>query len=233
MRPRGESISSPSSRYVGQAFRQSPQWTQRSRSNCLGPKPGFSDTAIQSATVQKVGGVKQVLDAPHDFQIAARGRPQLERMLALFRRKLDDSLPSAPGGAGEPACGGVGLLEVAITDSRTSARQRRAFERSEDAFQLSQGTRSAHNRAIGVPVEESRCKAFHVLPEGLGAAALDRQAAGDVRQLVMVAIDRGRAAAGADGRSEGGLPEGPPGRWVQEIDGRDRKSTRLNSSHAN
>src|ERR1039457_7186236 len=128
MRPRGESISNPSSRYVGQAFRHSPQWTQRSRSNCLGPKSGFSDTAIQSATVQKVGGVKQVLDAPHDFQIAARRRPQLKRTLALFRRKLNDGLPSAPVGAGKPARGGVGLLEVAVADPRTSARQRRTFE---------------------------------------------------------------------------------------------------------
>src|ERR1035437_8547735 len=123
MRPRGESISSPSSRYVGQAFRQSPQCTQRSRSNCLGPTPVFSDTAIQSATVQKVGGVKQVLDAPHDFQIAARRRPQLKRMLALFRRKLNDGLPSAPGGAGKPTGSGFRLLEVAVTDSRTRARQ--------------------------------------------------------------------------------------------------------------
>src|SRR5271157_2315688 len=156
MRPRGGSIANPSSRYVGQAFRRSPQWTQRSRSNCLGPTPVFSDAVIQSATVQQVGGVKQVLDAPHDFQIAARRRPQFERMLALFRRKLNDGLPSAPDGAGKPACGGFGLLEAAVTDSRTSARQRRAFERCENAFQLSQGTRSAHNRAIGVPLEESR-----------------------------------------------------------------------------
>src|ERR1035441_6600539 len=98
MRPRGESISNPSSRYVGQAFRHSPQWTQRSRSNCLGPTPDFSDTAIQSATVQKVGGVKQVLDAPHDFQIAARRRPQLKRMFALFRRIFDNGVPSTPDG---------------------------------------------------------------------------------------------------------------------------------------
>src|ERR1019366_7469148 len=160
MRPRGESISSPNSRYVGQAFRQSPQWTQRSRSNCLGPRPVFSDTAIQSATVQKIGGVKQVLDTPHDFQIAARRRPQLECMLALFRRRLDDGLPAAAGGAGKPACNALRLLEVAVTDSGTSARQRRTFERCEDAFQLFQRTRSAHNRAIGVPVEESRRQAF-------------------------------------------------------------------------
>src|ERR1035438_9937926 len=119
MRPRGESISNPSSRYVGQAFRQSPQWTQRSRSNCLGPTPVFSDTAIQSATVQQVGGVKQALDAPHDLQIAARRRPQFERMLALFRRKLNHRLPSAHDGAGNPARGGLQLLEVAVTDSRT------------------------------------------------------------------------------------------------------------------
>src|ERR1035437_4103389 len=141
MRPRGESISSPSSRYVGQAFRQSPQWTQRSRSNCLGPTPFFSDTAIQSATVQKVGGVKQVLDAPHDFQIATRRRPQLERMLAFSRRKLNHGLPSAPDGAGKPACGGFRLLEVAVAAPRTRARQPRAFERCEDACQLFQRAR--------------------------------------------------------------------------------------------
>ncbi len=36
MRPRGESISTRSSRYVGHAFRHSPQWTHLSRSVCFG-----------------------------------------------------------------------------------------------------------------------------------------------------------------------------------------------------
>src|SRR5215216_1928690 len=36
MRPRGESISSPQSTYVGQVGRQKPQWTQSSISSCSG-----------------------------------------------------------------------------------------------------------------------------------------------------------------------------------------------------
>ncbi len=40
IRPRGESISSPQSTYVGQVGRQNPQWTQVSRSAWLGGAQG-------------------------------------------------------------------------------------------------------------------------------------------------------------------------------------------------
>ena len=40
MRPRGESISSPSSRYVGHAGRQNPQWTHVETACAMCPPAG-------------------------------------------------------------------------------------------------------------------------------------------------------------------------------------------------
>src|SRR5450759_1257170 len=114
MRPRGESISRPSSRYVGQAFRHRPQCTQRSRSNCLGPKSVFSDKTVKSATVQQVPRIKQMLDPFHDFKIAAGGRPEVELSPAPLGRELDDCLRAGGLRAAQPVLGGFRSLEITI-----------------------------------------------------------------------------------------------------------------------
>src|ERR1019366_8974567 len=114
MRPRGESISRPSSRYVGQAFRHRPQCTQRSRSNCMGPKSVSSDKTVKSATVQKVPRIKQMLDPLHDFKIAAGGRPEIELSPARLGRELDDCLRAGPMRSPQPVRGALRPLEIAI-----------------------------------------------------------------------------------------------------------------------
>src|SRR5690242_286095 len=106
MRPLGESISTPNSRYVGHAFRQRPQWTHLSRSDCAGPIgfissiTGGLDAAIQTRTVQQVVRIEHVLDLFHDGKpVTASARlrrePQLMAFADLVRCVLHDCTPRA------------------------------------------------------------------------------------------------------------------------------------------
>src|ERR1035438_5816027 len=156
MRPRGESISRPSSRYVGQAFRHRPQCTQRSRSNCLGPKSVFSDKTVKSATVQQVPRIKQMLDPLHDFKIAAGGRPEVKGSLAPLGRKLDHSLADGPRRAAHPVGGSLRPLEITIADAGAGARHRRTGERLHDWFDVLQ----SEERRVGKECR-SRWSPYH------------------------------------------------------------------------
>src|ERR1019366_4855442 len=163
-RPRGESISRPSSRYVGQAFRHRPQWMQRSRSTCCGPYALCSDTAIEPAAVEEVRGIEQPLQPFHQFKVGPGSGPQVERPLALFGRKLDHGFPAAPDGIHEPAHRGFGFFEVPITNPRTRPRQRRALEGGKHFFQPFQGTRGAHHHSIRVSRQERLSETLDCIP---------------------------------------------------------------------
>src|SRR5437899_1172924 len=102
MRPRGESISTPSSRYVGHAFRHKPQCTQRSRSTCCGLSSWLSDSTKETSNVEKTFRIKHVLDLFHDRKVAAATRPQVERGLCILARAFDNTLPAARTAGRQP-----------------------------------------------------------------------------------------------------------------------------------
>src|SRR5271166_3691046 len=103
MRPRGESISSRSSRYVGQAFKHNPQCTQRSRSACC----GLSDSAIQPAGIEEPPRIEQLLNLFHDRKVIAGSRfPERSALPQFRRRELDHALAERQ----------LGILKVAVAD---------------------------------------------------------------------------------------------------------------------
>src|SRR4051794_38904985 len=71
MRPRGESISSPQSRYVGQVGRQNPQCTQSATRSRSGPAVE-SDATDEPLWVEPARGVELLLDPAHDVEPADR-----------------------------------------------------------------------------------------------------------------------------------------------------------------
>src|SRR3954447_12548313 len=100
MRPRGESISVPSTLYVGQWFRQSPQCTQVESSSQLGwslpPTTGFrcgsctwgSNAVVsdnESSPVQNIFWVDGPLYRPHHAHIGRRSAPDIKVQLGLSR----------------------------------------------------------------------------------------------------------------------------------------------------
>src|SRR3569833_2889421 len=108
MRPRGESFSTPSSRYVGLALRHRPQWSHLSRSACAGPAAEASnvtssDTAIETRPVQKVLRIEHLLDAfHHGKRCFASGcqRPELALGSKFCGAAFDQRPPAEfPGGA--------------------------------------------------------------------------------------------------------------------------------------
>src|ERR1700722_2056875 len=116
MRPRGESISTWSSRYVGHAFRHSPQCTHRSRSDCCGlSKAVTSDAAIQPAAVQETLRIEHLLDLLHHRKIVSWLRPQLPFFAKFRRRKLNHAGARLRMSQGIVYLGGP--LEVAITNA--------------------------------------------------------------------------------------------------------------------
>src|SRR4051812_30051723 len=85
MRPRGESISSPHSRYVGQVGRQKPQCTQSATSCGSGP----SDVTDEPPGTHPAVRVELRLDAAHHGE-AGDGPPDVEPGLDVCRRIDDD-----------------------------------------------------------------------------------------------------------------------------------------------
>src|SRR5690242_17212243 len=98
MRPRGESISMPSTLYVGQWFRHSPQWTQVESSSQLGwsfpAATGFScgswtwgSNAVvsdnESSPVQNIFRIDSPLYGAHHIHVRGRGTPYVKVVLGL------------------------------------------------------------------------------------------------------------------------------------------------------
>src|ERR1019366_937915 len=167
----------------GQAFRHKPQCTQRSRSNCLGPKSVFSDKTVKSATVQQVPRIKQMLDPLHDFKIAARGRPEVAGPPAPLWRKLDHCLADGPWRAAQPLRGSLRPLEITIADAGARARHRRTGERLHNWFDVLQRTRGAHQGAIVVRRLKHGREVFHAAPERPLALILESLAIGEVGEV--------------------------------------------------
>src|SRR5882672_630101 len=91
MRPRGESISTRNSRYVGHALRHSPQCTHLSKSICCGLSNWIiSDAAIQPAAIQETSRIEHVLDLLHHLKVAAGRGPQVGLLAKALRGKFDD-----------------------------------------------------------------------------------------------------------------------------------------------
>ena|SRR5689334_21626167 len=100
MRPRGESISIPSVLYVGQWFRDSPQWTQVRSSSHVGwscpPVDAIcgsctcAEVAVavlcsdnESAPVQNVFGINGFLERAHHGDIVRRRAPDVKVKLGF------------------------------------------------------------------------------------------------------------------------------------------------------
>src|SRR5712692_5214410 len=124
MRPRGESISTPSSRYVGQAFRQRPQWTQRARSDCAGRSCAIesSETIVEAPMVKELLRVERLLDPGHDLQLRSRIGPQLELALDLVRTGFYHCVEAGRAGASQEIRQRVAAIDV--SDTRAGPRQR-------------------------------------------------------------------------------------------------------------
>src|SRR3954468_83789 len=86
MRPRGESISSPQSRYVGQDGRQKPQCTQSATSCGSGP----SDATDEPPRAHPAVRVELRLDAAHHGE-STYGSPYVELGLDIGRCVDDDN----------------------------------------------------------------------------------------------------------------------------------------------
>src|SRR5216684_211410 len=92
MRPRGESISRCSSRYVGHALRQRPQWTHLSRSRCWGlSKAAMSEAAIEPSAIQQAGGIEHGLHLLHHGKVASGRGPKFVALAEGMRREVDQA----------------------------------------------------------------------------------------------------------------------------------------------
>src|SRR5437588_3635747 len=100
MRPRGESISMPSTLYVGQWFKHSPQCTQVESNSQLGwsfpATIGFNcgsctcgSNAVlsdnESSPVQNIFWIDGPLHRAHHVHVRRRGAPDVKVQLGLFR----------------------------------------------------------------------------------------------------------------------------------------------------
>src|SRR3954453_17869576 len=85
MRPRGESISSPHSRYVGQLGRQKPQCTQSATSCGSGP----SDATDEPPGAHPAVRVELRLDPAHHLE-TTHGPPHAERRFEVAGSVDDD-----------------------------------------------------------------------------------------------------------------------------------------------
>src|SRR6185503_14978566 len=170
MRPRGESISTPSSRYVGQAFKHKPQCTQRSRSTCC----GRSNEIVESATVQQAVGVKHLFDLSHHLKVRARRWPKVEAGLLLFRRELDYGGQAALRGCIHPSSRRFASVEKSITDARARARDCGGFERGHYVLQLHQGAGDSDDRAMRKFFQKLLCVVLNMAPEARLVRSFER-----------------------------------------------------------
>src|SRR5512134_2541614 len=101
MRPRGESISVPSSEKVGQYGRQSPQCTQRSTPSTLSPWRASGTGGLASVTcaiasdashepprVEDAAGIEALLDALHEAERGPGVVPHRDPLLDRERGPL-------------------------------------------------------------------------------------------------------------------------------------------------
>src|SRR5579885_621142 len=161
MRPRGESISTPSSRYVGQAFRHKPQWTQRSRSACCGASTlaAASDAAIESSRIQQMTRVEQVLHPLHDLKV--RAKDIVAGRLAVF----EDIFPAAAVGQFAPRARGFPIGEVRVADSRAGAGNDGSGGLRRQCAHLGQRARNAGDARIAMRRNEFRGELSNARPQ--------------------------------------------------------------------
>ena len=138
IRPRGESISSPHSTYVGHVGRQNPQCTQCRSARASGPS---SDPSHEPAGGQIRAGVEPLLDPPHQRRARSPGpsgrpgarAPAARRARSACRRAWPRSPRSARDELGERRCadvGGQGDVRTAeAADPRTRAGSRAGGDR--------------------------------------------------------------------------------------------------------
>src|SRR5580693_3295638 len=155
MRPRGESISTRNSRYVGHAFKHSPQCTHLSRSACCGLSNEFtSDAAIQPAAIEKAFGIEHLLDLLHHRKVAARLRPKLYGLANTLWREFNHTARRQ-------------IRHVRII-SPTHARSRPGESRHFGAFHhlpnVRQRARNPHHYAFFMRQQKPRRKLTNLLP---------------------------------------------------------------------
>src|ERR1700730_4550597 len=90
MRPRGESASWPSTRYVGQKSRHSPQWTHSFRSVLSSRPCSGLDTANVAPRIQRAVGIEFAFERAHQPDARARITPHVNRALERQWTPLDN-----------------------------------------------------------------------------------------------------------------------------------------------
>src|SRR5688572_4475262 len=133
MRPRGESISSPQSRYVGHVGRQNPQWTHLS----ISAGDGMSEPAnalVEEGSVGSVGamggvvlnrsaagveharGIEHLFDAARHYIRVASRSPDIHTVFELTAGAKHNEVPHADAGA--ETCHGCGLSARIAPETR-------------------------------------------------------------------------------------------------------------------